>query len=231
MLGGAYSGRRRAATAAFRFPNASRTAMDHLGIPTSSAPVRHLLENPWLPALAILFAGLLVGWLGVTRGERRLLIAGIVASLAAATWITVGTLVRTPGERACELARSIVAAAERGDAAGMLAEFAPDATFHYGRPDQPGLPFGEIADAAAAIEGRYRIESNSVTQLDPHTDPDRPDTGYAVLSCRTVTAASPAPTPSSWVLRAVRGPDGRWTIDRLTLVKVAGRDPWPRLWR
>jgi len=205
--------------------------MDHLGIPTSTATVRHLLESPWLPALAALATGCFLGWLGLNRGERRLVIAGIAIAAAGGIVALVGSLVRTPGERACELATAIVAAAERGDATGMLAEFAPDATFHYGRPDRPGLPFDEIADAAAAIEGRYRIESNSITQLDPHTDPARPDTGYAVLSCRTVTAASPAPTPSSWILRAVPGPDGRWVIDRLTLVKVAGRDPWPRLWR
>ena len=205
--------------------------MDHLGIPTSSAMVRHLLEQPWLPALAAAAAGLFLGWLGLGRGDRRLATVGAATLLGGVLIAAIGTLVRTPGERACDLARTIVAAAEAGDAAAMLAEFAPDATFHYGRPDQPGLPFGEIADAAAAIEGRYRIESNTVTQLDPHTDPERPDTGYAVLSCRTVTAASPAPTPSSWVMRAVRGPDGRWVIDRLTLVKVAGRDPWPRLWR
>ena len=205
--------------------------MDQLGIPTSSTAVRHFLEHPWLPALAMLAAGILLAWLGMNRGERRLLAGGAGLAAAGVLLAAVGTLVRTPGERACELARAIVDAAERGDSAAMLAEFAPDATFHYGRPDQPGLPFSEIADAAAAIETRYRIESNTITQLDPHTDPGRPDTGYAVLSCRTTTAASPAPTPSSWVLRAVREPDGRWVIDRLTLVRVAGRDPTPRLWR
>lgn len=205
--------------------------MERFGIPTSSAVVRHLLEQPWPPALATLAAGIFLGWLGLKQGDRRFLVGGVALALAGALAATVGALVTTPGERACELARAIVAAAERGDPAGMLAEFAPDATFHYGRPDQPGMPFAEIADAAAAIEGRYRIESNTVTQLDPHTDPDRTDTGYAVLSCRTVTAASPGPTPSSWILRAVREPDGRWVIDRLTLVKVAGQDPSPRLWR
>lgn len=229
MLIGAYPVPARAATASAGVRGSLR--MDRLGIPTSSAAVRHLLEQPWLPALALLAAGILLGWLGTNRGERKLFLAGAGLAATGVLVALVGTLVKTPGERACDLARAIVAAAERGDAAGMLAEFTPDATFHYGRPDQPGLPFAEIADAAAAIEGRYRIESNAVTQLDPHTDPGRPDTGYAVLSCRTVTAASPAPTPSSWILRAVREPDGRWAIDRLTLVKVAGRDPWPRLWR
>lgn len=228
MLTGAYPVRSTTATAST--PSAS-FRMDHLGIPTSPALVRSLLESPWLASLAALAAGVVLGWLGLNRGDRKLTLGGGAVALAGIAIAVTGLLVTTPGERACGLARAIVAAAERGDAAGMLAEFAPDATFHYGRPDQPGLPFAEIADAAAAIEGRYRIESNTVTQLDPHTDPDRPDTGYAVLSCRTVTAASPAPTPSSWILRAVRDPDGRWAIDRLTLVKVAGRDPWPRLWR
>jgi len=209
----------------------SGDGMDHLGIPTSSFPVRHFLEQPWPAGLLLLGAGVLLAWLGVRRDDRRGLVAGAIAAALGVAVIAIGVLVRTPGERACEVARAIVAAAERGDGAALLAEFVPDATFHYGRPDRPGLPFDEIAAAAAALERRYRIESNAVTQLDPHTDPSRADTGYAVLSCRTVTAASPAPTPSSWIVRVRRGPDGSWKADRLTMVRVAGQSPDSRLWR
>lgn len=190
---------------------------------------RTLLERPWpLIGVLALVAGVLA-WRGVGTGERRpFLLAGAVASVGLAV-LLIAYLVTTPAERAAAVVRAFVAEAEAGRTDRMLDLLTPQATFHYGRPENPGLPMDEIRSMLRTLEGRYRIEANSITQLDATTDSDRAAT--VLLSNRTSVAAGYNHVPNSWWLRVARQEDGDWRIERIAFLRVAGQTPGGSFWR
>lgn len=190
---------------------------------------RHVLERPWITLALLGGAALLLAWRGLGSGERRPLVAAGACAAAAVVVLLLSMLVTTPAERGAAVVRAFVTHAERGETDRMLDLLAPNATFHYGRPENPGLPNDEIRVMVRTLEGRYRIEANTVTQLDATAESRSAAT--VLLTNRTSVAAGYDFVPNSWWLRVARQPDGAWRIERIAFLRVAGQDPTGRIWR
>jgi hypothetical protein len=190
---------------------------------------RYILERPWITLAVLGVAALFLAWRGLGSGERRPLAAAAACAGAAALVLIASVLVTTPAERAAAVVRAFVTHAERGETDRMLELLAANATFHYGRPENPGLPSDEIRVMVRALEGRYRIEANTVTQLDATAESRTAAT--VLLTNRTSVAAGYDFVPNSWWLRVARQPDGEWRIERIAFLRVAGQDPTGRIWR
>ena len=139
-----------------------------------------------------------------------------------------GRAVETPGERAANVVRLLVAHAERAETAPALALFSPTAVLNYGRRENPGSPLSDIRGALESLESRRKIESNRIRRLVFRTLDDR--TGEVELSCTTSVPGLETGVPTDWIIR-VRENGDRWLIDRLTFETLFGRPPTPGVWR
>lgn len=187
-----------------------------------------LLENPWPLAIALAIVGAVLAWRGLTTGVRPLLFGGVAALLLAAVAVLVGRAVETPGERAAEVARALVAHAEAAETDKALALFTGDAVLNYGRRENPGVSIDDIRSALRSLEGRYRIDSNRIRRLEIRTLDG--ETGEVELSCTTSLARLETGVPTDWILR-VRKRGDRWLIDRITFETLYGKPPTPGIWR
>jgi ketosteroid isomerase-like protein len=195
----------------------------------ASVVVHYVLENPWpLAALLAVAAGLLVHRARGT-GERQPLFVALGLAGAAVVVVLLATVVTTRGERAEAIVREFVARAERADTSGMLSLLSDNATLHFGRPENPGVGRDEIRSMLSDLEGRYRIESNTITQLDATGEPGPAAT--VLLTNRTSVAAGYDGVPNSWWLRVGEQKDGSWKIERIAFLKAAGQPGSPGLWR
>ena len=184
-----------------------------------------LFENPWPLALALAAVAAVAFWRALTGGGRRAFAVGGAALAVSATALLVWRLVVTPGEEARAVVLALVDRAVAADADGAIALFTGGAVFNYARPENPGLPIGEIRRALDSLERRNRIDANRVTRLEARTEST--DTGVVELSCSTEIVGGMGAVPTSWVIR-VRLRDGRWRIDRLTFESLYGKAPSPR---
>lgn len=184
-----------------------------------------LFENPWPLAIALAAVGAAAVWRALTGGGRRALAVGGGAIALAALALLVGRLVVTPGEEARRVVLALVDRAVAADADGAMALFTEAAVFNYARPENPGLPIGEIRRALDSLERRNRIDANRVTRLEARTE--SADTGIVELGCSTEIVGGMGAVPTTWVVR-VRLRDGRWRIDRLTFETLYGKAPSPR---
>lgn len=199
-------------------------------IPTlATAAERYLFENPWPLTLILAVATAALAWKGLTGGDRRLLYGAAGSAAAAAVVWALSALVTTPAERAVEIVRAVVGHAERGETGYMLDAFSAKALMHYGRPENPGRPMDEIRAAIATLDGRYRILSNRVTQLEGTTESDQAAT--VLLTCVTEVQEGLGDTPNSWWFRVAEQYDGTWKIERIAFLRIAGRDASPQVWR
>jgi ketosteroid isomerase-like protein len=196
--------------------------------PATSPLTRYLFENPWPGTLGLGLIGILLLWRALAGGQRRLLLFGIVAVALAAANLRLSVAVTTAGEHAKQTVRELVAAAVDADIAAASALFEPDAIINFDRPENPSLGRATIDRGLESLAGRNRVESNSTTLLKGFTLDD--GTGLVHLGCWTRTASSMANTPSQWVLRVRRQPDGAWQISRVTCVSIAGRQVGSAVW-
>lgn len=180
-------------------------------------------EHPWPLALPLLLAAAGLAWWGTRTERAKPILAGAGLVLAAAATLAAAAMRTSPGEHAAETVRALVAAAERGDVEGIRACMAEDASMHYGGPESPGDDLGRLMRAAESLAGRNRIESNDVTELSIATA--APDRGVVLLGCRTATTSSYGAVPTRWWIEVRLGPDGRWLIDRLAWISLAGQPP------
>ncbi|MFO0827424.1 MAG: hypothetical protein U0572_04670 [Phycisphaerales bacterium] len=190
---------------------------------------RYVLENPWPLGVVLAIAAAGFAWKALSSGERKARRIALACAVASAAVFIVGASVTTAAERAEAVVRELVARAERGESSRMLELFADRATMHYGRPENPGTDIDEIRAAAASLEGRYRITSNRITQLDGTSESATSAT--VLLTCFTDVSAGFGTTPNSWWLRVAQQPDGSWKIERLAFLKVAGRAADGGVWR
>lgn len=191
--------------------------------PTSPFLDRIFAESPWTLALPFLAVAAALAWWGARNDRARPILVAAALTCAAAATLAVAAFRVSPGERAAETVGFLVAAAERGDLESLRACMAPDATMHYGGPQSPGDGIEGLMRAAESLRGRHRIESNSVTELSIATvDAGR---GAVLLGCRTATASSFGAIPTRWWIEVARQPDGRWLIDRLAWISLAGQVP------
>jgi hypothetical protein len=190
---------------------------------------RYLLENPWPLGCLLLATAAVMAWRSLTIGDRRFLIGAGAAAAAGGFVFLLATLVTTPAERAVDIVRSLVGYAERAQTVRMLDLFTPKALMHYARPENPGMNMDEIRAAISTLDGRYRIVSNRITQLDGNTESDEAAT--VTLTCYTELESGLGDTPTSWWFRIAKQYDGTWKIERMAFLRVAGRDASPGLWR
>lgn len=187
-----------------------------------------LFENPWPIATVLAVVGVGLAWRGVTAPSRPVLVSGAVAVVLAVAAVLVGRAVTTPGERAAEVVRALVAHAEQAETDRAIALFAPEAVLNYGRRENPGVAIDDIRSALRSLEGRYRIESNRVRRLEVRTLDG--STGEVELSCSTELRDQGAAIPTDWVIRVRRNGE-RWLIDRITFEALFGKAPTPGIWR
>ncbi len=188
---------------------------------------RFLLENPYPLGLVLLALGGGVLWTALQSGStRRLRIAAALAAAGGAVLMT-GWLVVTSGERARQVVLDLVAAAEAGDVPAALDLFASDAGLSLGSPSNPAYASDAIRRRVEQLNGRYRIESNEITQLDAQTETWHRATVH--LGCRTVPVVGFGPVPTQWEVRVERQDDGTWKIAHVTWLSIAGRAPTPNL--
>jgi len=181
----------------------------------ASGPLtRYVFENPWPLGLLLALVALFVGWRGLNSGERAPRQTAAVLGAAAAGVFLLSALITTSAER---------------ETSRMLDLFSSNATMSYGRPENPGVDFNEIRAALSTLEGRFRITSNRVTQLEGNSEASGVAT--VLLSCLTDVEAGYGTTPNSWWLKVAEQPDGSWKIERLAFLKVAGRAADGAVWR
>ncbi|MHC4993030.1 MAG: hypothetical protein ACYTGC_18810 [Planctomycetota bacterium] len=188
---------------------------------------RYVLENPLPLGLLLLAIAAGLAWTGLHAVDRRRLIAAGVVALVGAAVMAAGKAVVTPGEHARAVVLEVVDAAVAGDVRTAVAAFADDSALSLASPTNPGFPRDEIERRMQGLAGRYRIQSNRVTNLDAETVSS--DRGVVDLSCVTELTLGFGPVPTRWTIQADRQPDGTWKISHVTWVTMATRTP-PRSW-
>lgn len=194
-------------------------------LPSSPLLLRLFAEHPWSVVAPLLLVGAALAWYGARSDRIRLVLAGVAALLAAAGVLVGAAWWQSPGERAAEAVRGLVALAEAGDVPGIGGTFTPDATIHYGTPDAPGFELDAIMRTAESLRGHNRIEANTITELSYATIDD--DTAQVLLGCRTTTQSSYGPIVTRWWMDMKRQSDGRWLVDRLAFLQFANQRPSP----
>jgi len=172
---------------------------------------------------AIVVAAAALGWWGARNERVKPILAGAGLLLAAAGTLAIAAFRISPGEHAAETVRALVAAAERADLDALRAQFADDASMHYGSLQAPGDDLGRLMRAAEALRDRRRIESNAITELSIATASG--DRGIVMLGCRTEVVSGYGAIPTRWWIEVRRMPDGRWLIDRLAWLRLLNQAP------
>ena len=186
---------------------------------------RWILGNPWPFAIVTLLLAATIAWIAIRRDDvRPLLLAGLVAGVGMLA-LGIGLLVETPAEAAMAATRRFVSDAEGGRVDLLLERLGPDATLHAGRLENPGFPVEDLRSMLDALDGRHRIERNSITLLEAVGNGE--DAAFVELACLTRTRSSLGTVPSRWIFEWERDED-RWTIRSITAASVAGRVPGGR---
>jgi hypothetical protein len=192
-------------------------------IPESGVFARFVLEEPWLLATAAGLVGVGLLYLALGRDEQRFLKAGVGCLAVAGLVLGLGSLIQTTAEEVRDETVAFVLAAEDGRIQDMIATLAPDATIHFGRPENPGQPIDQLERDLRTLGRQHRITANSMTDLIYGAFDD--DSAMTAFSCRTTTESSYGPVRSAWVIEWSRDSGGTWRVQRLTAVKIGGQIP------
>jgi hypothetical protein len=186
---------------------------------------KYVFENPWPVTGLCLAIGLILGWKALREGHRPTLQVAIAVAILGAIVAGLGLSITTSAERGRAVVSALVSRAESGDVSGMLALLTPECLLHYGRAENPGLPRPDWEQSIGLLQGRYRIESNSITRLEAQSAKGNGAT--VELSCLTTVSSAPYPTPSAWWMRVAEQPDGSWKIERIAFLRVGRQEPRP----
>ncbi|MDZ4756217.1 MAG: hypothetical protein SGJ11_17210 [Phycisphaerae bacterium] len=192
-------------------------------ITPASLTSQYIFENPWPLTGLLVLAGLIIGWKALTEGDRPK--RNVAAALLAAGGVVaaLGAYVTTSGEHARQTVKDFVLRAEAADIDGMLALMTDSCLLHYGAPENPGSPRQDWMHIIQALQGKYRIEENQITNLKAESVSGNAAT--VDLSCRTTMSGFP--TASSWWLRVSEQADGSWRIERIAALRLNGQRPNP----
>ena len=188
---------------------------------------RYVLENPFPVALPLIAVGATLAWSALRDARRTRFRIGIAAVVLGVVAIALGLAVTTAGEHGERAARGLVEAVVGNDLVGARAMMTDETTLSIGSPLNPGVGIDFIQDRLDQLHQRYRIEANTIRSL----------SGYGIsadeaeihLGC--LTDAGFGFTPSRWVLRARRQPDGTWKITRITCISINNQVPASnRMW-
>ncbi len=197
--------------------------MNGTEIPQSSLLSRYLLENPWPLGIGLALLGMICIYIAMTRDDRNLLQRGAIALAGGGIILAIGTLYQTTAESAATATRTFVNAAADGRIDDMIDMLDSNATLHVGRPGNTGRPFDQLTEELRALEGQHRIVANRISSLNYGSNAS--DTAMTIFSCVTETESSYGPVPSRWMIEWRRDDTGRWTVRRITALKIAGRVP------
>ena len=192
-------------------------------LPASPILTRLFCESPWTLAAPLLLAAAVLAWWGARNERAKPILAGVLLLLAAAGTLVIASFVTSPGEHAAQAVRTLVDAAVGADMSGIRAAFADDASMHYGGPQAPGDDIEQLMRTAERLVTRNRIERNAITELDFSTL--GADSGAVILGCRTDIAGTAAAIPTRWHFEVRRQPDGRWLVERISWLSLAGGPP------
>lgn len=182
---------------------------------------RYLLENPYPLTLVLLAVGAVLTWTALRDAQRGRLRGGIMMLLLGVAALVIGALVTTPAEHAEQTTREFVEAVVGNDLVGARAMMTDETTLSIGSPLNPGVGIDFIQERLDRLHGRYRIESNAIRMLDGY----RLSSDEAEVHLGCLTEAGYGYTPSRWVLRVRRQPDGTWKVVRLTCVSINNATP------
>jgi hypothetical protein len=189
---------------------------------------RFVLENPYPLAAVLAVLALGLAWMGLREQRvRHLQIAGGVAVLAAIVLLT-GLIVTTSAEHGKAVTRQLVHHAVNAEAAQAMSLFSHDAALSVGSPRNPGVGIDVIRRQIERLDGHYRIRSNRITSMKAYSESR--DAARVDMTCWTEVEGGGGPTPSQWILRIERQPDGEWLITRITAVSIARQTPTHSLW-
>jgi hypothetical protein len=192
-------------------------------LPASPFFTRFLAESPWTPATLLLLLGGALAWYGAHNEKARFILAGVASLLLAAALLVIGSMWQSPGEAAAEAVRRMVACAEHADTACVASSFAPDATIQFGSNTGISEDSSIIMRAVQTLDGRNRIESNSITRLSYCTVDST--TAQVLLGCSTATASTGGfgSLPTSWWLELSQQPNGEWLVSRIAFLRFANQ--------
>ncbi len=188
--------------------------------PPVSTIQHYLFESPWLGAIGLGAAGVIILWLGLRDGRRNPVLAGLVAAAVAILWITVAVMVETAGERSASALREFMGFLEAGDTASAQSMVDPQATLQVGGPTAPRLDVQAILDGLDRL-GRYSIESISITDLDAYTV--GPGEGRADFAAFVKTDFAFGKATASVTFR--RDAQGLWEIVNIVWVSLNDEPP------
>lgn len=199
--------------------------------PSVSSLTYYLFDNPWPLTVVLVVIAIVMAVSARRSGRRDLLRAAAIPAILAIIVLATGYLVTTSGERAGQIARRLVAAAEQADVPGAMGLFSDDAMMALIDPRNPGVGIKVIRDRVELVEGRYRIDSARITSLKTYSAAG--DRGVAHLRVTaSFSSAYGYPTPSSWVIEVRPDDDGQWKITHITFVEYNfGQRPGMHLFR
>ena len=192
--------------------------------PQTDFVTRYIFENPWPGVIVLLIVAIAFGYTGLQRGEMgKVRIAGVGLLLGIVLYVT-SALITTPGEHARAVTRSFVSAVVQSDMTTAFGLLSPNAAMAFGAPSNPGMDVNFLQSQLMQLQGAYRIDQNTITQLNAYTD--GPNRGIVHLGCLTTLEAGwGGPNRSRWVLAIEQQPDDTWKITRITAVEINGRTP------
>lgn len=188
-------------------------------IPSDSLITSYVLENPWPVAIVLLVVAAYLAWTGFREGidsRQRALSIPLVLAIAI---VIIGHFTTTSGEHARAVVRRLVDATVNKDLATTDLLLADNAVVAFGSPTNPGFDRAYIIDRLDKFGDKFTIESNSITTLKSYSESS--ETATVHLACWTMLKDwSSYPSPSQWVLKVSRQPDGQWQITHVTCVSV-----------
>jgi hypothetical protein len=193
------------------------------GIPQGTLFTRYVLENPWPAGIGLVFLGVALLFIAIQRDDRRMFLAAVSAIAVAGIVLLTGFFFETTAESAANATRELVKAAEEGRTHDIIATLEPDATLHFGSPNNPGQPIDELQRDINTLDDSNRIVSNSLNNL-TFASADS-TTAVTAFACMTTTELSYGPFQSKWEIEWQRDEKGIWRIRRLTVIEIAGRTP------
>ena len=187
--------------------------------PDVSLFTRYVLENPWPLAIVLLVIAAFLAWTGFREGIESRQKWVLIPLMFAIVIVAIGYLTVTPGEHARNVAGQLVSATVNKDLVTTDQLLATDAIIVFGSPTNPGFDREFIMERLDKFRDKFTIDSNSITMLKSFSESS--DSAVVHMACwTTLKDWSSYPSPSQWVLKVAKQPDGSWKISHVTCVSV-----------